>query len=91
MQYGHYYYAELPVVLEDDTVYKRKPPGGMAGRNINALVQLRDLSTERWRKNNLAVIAQLNESRTPSIRGEILASPIRRPSHCRTRGFVHHV
>ena len=66
LQCGRYYYPNRPYLREDDTAWKRRPPGGMAGRNINALVHAKKLSDERWWKRYGLVIPYLNEGRSAS-------------------------
>ena len=85
LQCGRYYYTSRPSLLEDDTAWQRRPPGGIAGRNINALVQLRNLSNERWRNNNLAVIAHLDEGRTVPEIAAITGTPPRYIREVRAR------
>ena len=42
---------------------KRRPGGGIAGRNINSLVLAQQMSDERWWANNREIIAYLEEGR----------------------------
>lgn len=42
---------------------KRRPCGGVAGRNINSLVLAQQTSDERWWANNREIIAYLEEGR----------------------------
>ena len=72
IQCGRYYYPKADLPLEypqltaavsgegDDNRRKRRRAGGIAGRNINAVVRSQVASTQKWRERNQQVIACLN-------------------------------
>ena len=76
IQCGRYYYpkADLRLALPrltaaasgggNESRRKRRRAGGIAGRNINSVVQSQLASTQRWREQNQQVIACLDAGRT---------------------------
>ena len=84
IQCGRYYYpkADLPLAYPqliavasgggNDNRGKRRRTGGIAGRNINAVVGSQLASTRRWRERNQQVIASLDAGRTVSETAGVL-------------------
>ena len=76
IQCGRYYYpiADTPLAYPQLTVAasdggndsrgKRRRTGGLAGRNINAVVRSQLASTERWQVQNQQVITHLDAGRS---------------------------
>ena len=76
IQCGRYYYpiADMPLAYSQLTVAasdggnnkrgKRRRTGGLAGRNINAVIRSQLASTQRWREQNQQVITHLDAGRT---------------------------
>ena len=76
IQCGSYYYpnADLPLAYPILTSLassggngrraKRRHTGGIAGRNINSVVQSQLARTQRWQEQNQQVIAHLDAGRT---------------------------
>ena len=74
-QCGRHYYPEVARPVEIPQEFnshlsgdhggrrKRRPGGGIAGRNINSLVLAQQMSDERWWANNREIIAYLEEGR----------------------------
>lgn len=90
IQCGRYYYpnADVPLAYPQLTVaasdggndnrVKRRRSGGLAGRNINAVVRSQLASTQRWREQNQQVITHLDAGRTVA---EIAGALGRDPRH----------
>lgn len=76
MQCGHYYYPNVALpfdeLTESQTASVRGPGrrkartrcGGIAGRNINAMIIGNSVSNQRWWARNREIIAYLGEGRT---------------------------
>ncbi len=76
IQCGRYYYPsntghlEIPTLPAEETVpavgaiRKRMRCGGIAGRNINAVVNAQQARAQRWRAKNRPIIVCLDEGRT---------------------------
>ena len=74
IQCGRYYYPKVDLPIDyplmaavgggNDNKGKRRRTGGIAGRNINAVVRSQLASTQRWREQNQQVITQLDAGRT---------------------------
>lgn len=85
MQCGHYYYPNAAPPLDSSAEgpepetepaggprrrRARTQCGGIAGRNINAMIKGNNASRERWWERNRQVIAYVGEGRTvPEIAG----------------------
>ena len=84
IQCGRYYYPantehlEIPTLPAEETVRavgairKRMRCGGIAGRNINAVVHAQHARAKRWRANNRQIIACLDEGRSVSEAATLL-------------------
>ena len=89
IQCGQYYYpkADLPLnypqltvtasVAGEDNRRKRKRTGGIAGRNINSVVQSQLASTQKWLERNQQVITQLESGRTVTETAEASGQKLR--------------
>ena len=76
IQCGRYYYPASPEPVEypllstpsqvraSSDSRKRARCGGIAGRNINAVVRMQEARTERWQSQNQQIIAYLDQGRT---------------------------
>ena len=84
IQCGRYFYPQVDAPLAypqltaaasgrgNDHKGKRRRVGGIAGRNINALVRSQLASTQRWRERNQQVIASLDAGQTVGETVEVL-------------------
>ena len=62
----------------NDTRRTRRRSGGLAGRNINAMIDSQLARTRRWREQNKQVIASLNAGRTVAETARSLGEDPRR-------------
>ena len=89
IQCGRYYYPKVDLPIDyplmapvasgggNDNRGKRRRTGGLAGRNINAVVGSQLASTRRWRERNQQVIASLDAGRTVAETAGVLGRDLR--------------
>ncbi len=96
IQCGRYYYPanteplEIPPLATEEPVSavgasrKRMRCGGIAGRNINAVVSAQQARAERWRAKNRQIIACLDEGRSVAEAATLLGENPRQIRHVAT-------
>ena len=90
LQCGSYYYPNVIESLEvppldatdltqaDGARGRRRRAGGLAGRNINAIIRAQVAGTQRWMARNQRVIACLDEGRTVAETATLVGKDRRR-------------
>ena len=89
IQCGQYYYPKAGLPLDypqltvtasvggKDNRRKRRRTGGLAGRNINSVIQSQLASTQKWRDRNQQIITHLESGRTLTETAGVLGQNLR--------------
>ena len=89
IQCGRYYYpkSDSPFVYPllfaaasnsaDEAKRGRRPRGGLAGRNINAVIRTQHANAERWRAQNQQIIDCLDEGRSVAETATLVGKNLR--------------
>ena len=89
IQCGQYYYPKADMPLDypqltvtasvggNDNRRKRRRTGGLAGRNINSVIQSQLASTQKWRDRNQQIITHLESGRTLTETAGVLGQNLR--------------